>query len=75
MQAGTTADIIFSVRELVSYVSRYITLLPGDLIATGTPAGVGMGLKPAPEFLQPGDVVTLGADGLGRQTHIVVRAG
>ena len=75
MQAGTTADMIFSVRELVSYVSRYITLLPGDLIATGTPAGVGMGLKPAPRFLQPADVDTLGADGLGQQTHTVVRAG
>ena len=75
MQAGTTADMIFNVRELVSYVSRYMTLLPGDLIATGTPAGVGMGIKPAPRFLQPADVVTLGAAGLGRQTHTVVRAG
>ena len=71
-QDGSTADMIFSVRELVAYVSRYMTLLPGDLIATGTPAGVGMGLKPTAVFLQAGDEVRLGAGGLGVQRHRVV---
>ena len=55
-----------------SYVSPYMTLLPGDLIATGTPAGVGMGAKPTEVYLQAGDVVTLGGDGLGMQRHVVV---
>lgn len=71
-QNGTTANMIFSVRHLVSYVSRYMTLLPGDLIATGTPAGVGMGAKPTEVYLQAGDIVTLGGDGLGMQRHVVV---
>ncbi len=72
MQSGNTANMIFPVRTLVSYVSRYMTLLPGDLIATGTPAGVGMGRKPSPVWLQPGDVVELGIAGLGSQRHRVV---
>lgn len=72
MQSGSTANMIFPVRTLVSYVSRYMTLLPGDLIATGTPAGVGMGHKPSPIWLQPGDLVELGIEGLGRQSHRVV---
>lgn len=71
-QNGTTADMIFPVRHLVSYVSRYMTLLPGDLIATGTPAGVGMGVKPIAVYLQAGDIITLGGDGLGMQRHVVV---
>ena len=71
-QNGTTANMIFPVRHLVSYVSRYMTLLPGDLIATGTPAGVGMGAKPTAVYLQAGDVITLGGDGLGMQRHVVV---
>ena len=71
-QDGSTADMIFSVRELVAYISCYMTLLPGDLIATGTPAGVGMGLKPTAVFLQAGDEVRLGAEGLGVQRHRVV---
>jgi 2-keto-4-pentenoate hydratase/2-oxohepta-3-ene-1,7-dioic acid hydratase in catechol pathway len=75
MQAGSTANMIFPVRVLVSYVSRYMTLLPGDVIATGTPAGVGMGRKPSPVWLQPGDVVELGITGLGRQRHRVVPFG
>ena len=70
-QNGTTANMIFPVHHLVSYVSRYMTLLPGDLIATGTPAGVGMGAKPEAIYLQAGDVVTLGGDGLGTQRHVV----
>jgi 2-keto-4-pentenoate hydratase/2-oxohepta-3-ene-1,7-dioic acid hydratase in catechol pathway len=60
------------VRTLVSYVSRYMTLLPGDIIATGTPPGVGMGQKPTPIWLQPGDVVELGIAGLGQQRHRTV---
>jgi 2,4-diketo-3-deoxy-L-fuconate hydrolase len=58
--------MVFGVAHLVSYVSRFMTLMPGDIITTGTPPGVGMGRKP-PQFLQPGDVVTLGVDGLGEQ--------
>jgi 2-keto-4-pentenoate hydratase/2-oxohepta-3-ene-1,7-dioic acid hydratase in catechol pathway len=65
-QRGNTATMVFGVAQLVSYVSRFMTLMPGDIITTGTPPGVGMGRKP-PQFLQPGDVVTLGIDGLGEQ--------
>jgi 2-keto-4-pentenoate hydratase/2-oxohepta-3-ene-1,7-dioic acid hydratase in catechol pathway len=64
MQDGTTADMIFGVPKLVSYVSEFMTLLPSDVISTGTPAGVGLGRKP-PRFLVPGDVVEQGIDGLG----------
>ena len=64
-QQGSTADMVFGVPALVSYLSQFMTLLPGDVISTGTPAGVGLGLKP-PQYLQPGDVVELGIDGLGR---------
>jgi 2-keto-4-pentenoate hydratase/2-oxohepta-3-ene-1,7-dioic acid hydratase in catechol pathway len=64
MQRGSTRDMVFDVRALVSYVSQFMTLLPGDVISTGTPAGVGLGQKP-PRFLKPGDVVELGIDGLG----------
>ncbi len=64
MQEGTTADLIFRIPFLVSYISRFMTLLPGDIISTGTPAGVGMGRKP-PIFLKKGDIVELGIDGLG----------
>jgi 2,4-didehydro-3-deoxy-L-rhamnonate hydrolase len=66
-QAGNTKTMIFGVRELVAYCSRYMTLLPGDIIATGTPPGVGMGIKPDPIWLHPGDVVELGIEGLGPQ--------
>jgi len=69
-QRGSTATMIFGVAQLVSYVSRCMTLLPGDVIATGTPPGVGMGMKP-PQFLRAGDVVELGIDGLGRQRQRV----
>ncbi|MGH6720108.1 MAG: fumarylacetoacetate hydrolase family protein [Alphaproteobacteria bacterium] len=71
MQHGTTANMIFPVGTLVSYVSRFMTLYPGDVISTGTPAGVGMGKKP-PRFLSAGDVVTLGVDGLGTQRQACV---
>jgi 2-keto-4-pentenoate hydratase/2-oxohepta-3-ene-1,7-dioic acid hydratase in catechol pathway len=64
MQDGTTANLIFNVPHIVSYVSCFMTLLPGDIISTGTPAGVGLGMKP-PVYLKHGDVVELGIDGLG----------
>lgn len=66
-QDGTTADMVFPVATLVSYVSGFMTLYPGDVITTGTPAGVGMGCKPEPRWLRPGDVVEMGIDGLGAQ--------
>ncbi|MGE0117835.1 MAG: fumarylacetoacetate hydrolase family protein [Dongiaceae bacterium] len=71
MQSGTTKTMIFGVAHLVSYVSRFVTLLPGDIITTGTPPGVGMGKKP-PRYLAPGDVVTLGIAGLGQQRQACV---
>ncbi|MEN9684933.1 MAG: hypothetical protein RLZZ28_719 [Bacteroidota bacterium] len=69
MQDGNTNDFIFNVPQLVSYISRFMTLLPGDIVSTGTPAGVGLGLNP-PVYLKPGDIMELGIDGLGisRQT-------
>jgi 2-keto-4-pentenoate hydratase/2-oxohepta-3-ene-1,7-dioic acid hydratase in catechol pathway len=70
-QNGSTRDMIFPVAELVAYISRFMSLQPGDVILTGTPAGVGMGAKP-PTYLQVGDVVTASIDGLGEQTHKVV---
>jgi 2-keto-4-pentenoate hydratase/2-oxohepta-3-ene-1,7-dioic acid hydratase in catechol pathway len=72
MQAGSTRTMIFPVRTLVSYVSRFMTLYPGDLIITGTPPGVGMGRKPSPVFLKAGDVVELGISKLGQQRQKVV---
>lgn len=66
MQDGNTDDMIFNVPQLVSYLSQFMTLLPGDVISTGTPAGVGLGFKP-PVYLKPGDVVELGIEGLGTQ--------
>jgi len=72
MQTGNTRTMIFGVAHLVSYVSQYMRLLPGDIITTGTPPGVGMGIKPEPVFLKPGDVVTLGIRGLGEQRQRVV---
>ena len=70
-QTGNTKTMIFGAAFLVSYVSRFMTLYPGDLITTGTPPGVGMGIKPSPVFLKPGDVMTLGIDGLGAQRQVV----
>jgi len=72
-QHGTTAKMIFTVAALVAYVSRFMSLRVGDLISTGTPAGVGHGFKP-PRYLQPGDVVELGITGLGTQHHRIVEA-
>jgi len=69
-QTGNTGTMVFGVAHLVSYISEFMTLLPGDLIATGTPPGVGMGQKP-PTFLQPGDVIELSIDGLGRARQTV----
>jgi len=71
-QTGTTRRMIFGVAHLVSYVSHFMTLDPGDLITTGTPPGVGMGMKP-PQFLSEGDVIELGIEKLGRQRHVVHR--
>ncbi|HEV7337493.1 MAG TPA: fumarylacetoacetate hydrolase family protein [Bosea sp. (in: a-proteobacteria)] len=70
-QDGTTANMIFSVARIVSYLSGLMTLHPGDVIITGTPAGVGQGMKP-PIYLRPGQIVTLGIEGLGEQRQIVV---
>jgi 2,4-didehydro-3-deoxy-L-rhamnonate hydrolase len=70
-QKGTTANMVFGVRALVSYCSQFMTLLPGDVISTGTPAGVGLGIKPQPVFLKTGDLVELGIDGLGKQRQAV----
>jgi 2-keto-4-pentenoate hydratase/2-oxohepta-3-ene-1,7-dioic acid hydratase in catechol pathway len=72
MQSGNTRTMIFNVAQIVSHVSQYMTLLPGDIITTGTPPGVGMGIKPSPVFLKPGDVMTLGIKGLGEQRQKVV---
>jgi 2,4-diketo-3-deoxy-L-fuconate hydrolase len=72
MQTGNTKTMIFSVAKLVSYVSFLFTLKPGDLITTGTPPGVGMGMKPNPVFLKNGDAMRLGIDGLGEQRQQVV---
>jgi len=74
-QRSSTANMIFSVKTLVSYVSQFMTLLPGDIISTGTPAGVGLGMKPEPRYLEAGDVVELGIDGLGRSRQHVVAYG
>lgn len=71
MQAGNTSTMIFNVRKIVSYVSEFMTLEPGDVITTGTPPGVGLGMTP-PRFLKPGDVMTLGIAGLGEQRQEVV---
>ena len=64
--------MIFSVAKIIAHVSAYMTLMPGDVITTGTPPGVGAGIKPNPVFLKPGDVMTLGIRGLGEQRQKVV---
>lgn len=71
-QSGNTRTMIFDVPSLVSYCSHYMTLNEGDIIATGTPPGVGMGMKPEPIWLKEGDVVTLGISGLGEQRQLIV---
>jgi 2-keto-4-pentenoate hydratase/2-oxohepta-3-ene-1,7-dioic acid hydratase in catechol pathway len=72
-QTGSTSTMIFTVAQAVAYVSQFMTLLPGDIITTGTPPGVGLGMKP-PRFLNAGDVMTLGIEGLGEQRQVVVNA-
>ncbi len=71
MQDGNTDDLIFGIPKLVSYLSNFMTLLPGDIISTGTPAGVGLGFNP-PVYLKPGDIVKLGIDGLGESQQTVI---
>ncbi|MEJ8825135.1 fumarylacetoacetate hydrolase family protein [Variovorax humicola] len=71
-QQSNTADMIFPVAEVVSYLSQFMTLLPGDVVITGTPQGVGLGMKPTPQFLKRGDVMTLSAGVLGTQRQRVV---
>lgn len=73
-QIGNSKTMIFSVAQIVSYCSRYMTLQPGDVICTGTPPGVGMGMKPEPQWLHPGDQIHLWIDGLGEQRQKVVPA-
>ena len=70
-QTGNTRTMVFGVAHLVSYLSQFMTLEPGDLITTGTPPGVGMGKKPQPRFLKPGDVISLGIEKLGVQKQLV----
>jgi ureidoglycolate lyase len=71
MQTGNTNTMIFGIQKLVSYLSYFVTLMPGDIVSTGTPPGVGMGMKPAPMFLKDGDTMRLGIDGLGEQKQAV----
>lgn len=71
LQDSNTSDMIFDIKTIVSYLSNFMTLLPGDVISTGTPAGVGLGLKP-PMYLKPGDIVELGVEGLGEQRQVSV---
>ncbi len=70
-QSGNTRTMVFGVAELVSYISRFMTLNPGDVISTGTPPGVGLGQKPEPVYLRPGDRISLGIEGLGQQHQTV----
>jgi 2,4-didehydro-3-deoxy-L-rhamnonate hydrolase len=72
MQSGNTRTMVFGVAKIISHVSHYMTLLPGDVIATGTPPGVGLGIKPTPVFLKPGDELRLTIRGLGEQRQRVV---
>jgi 2-keto-4-pentenoate hydratase/2-oxohepta-3-ene-1,7-dioic acid hydratase in catechol pathway len=72
VQNGSTATMVFGVAHIVAYLSEFFTLMPGDIITTGTPPGVGMGMKPQ-RFLKPGDTMRLGIDGLGEQSQKVVR--
>jgi 2-keto-4-pentenoate hydratase/2-oxohepta-3-ene-1,7-dioic acid hydratase in catechol pathway len=73
MQDSNTSDLIFPVPYLVHYISQFMTLLPGDVISTGTPEGVGLGQKPQPWYLKEGDLVELGIEGLGEQRQLVVK--
>jgi len=70
MQDGNTSNLIFNIPFLVHYLSQFMTLLPGDVISTGTPHGVGLGMKPEPVYIKPGDVIELGIDGLGTSKQV-----
>jgi len=72
MQEGNTSNMVFKIPFLISYISRFMSLLPGDIISTGTPAGVGMGQQPQPVYIKAGDVIELGIDGLGSSKQIAV---
>jgi len=71
MQTGNTNKMVFNVIQIVSYTSRFMTLMPGDVIVTGTPPGVGLGMKP-PKYLKAGDTMTAGGQGLGTQTQKII---
>jgi 2-keto-4-pentenoate hydratase/2-oxohepta-3-ene-1,7-dioic acid hydratase in catechol pathway len=71
LQQSNTSDMIFNIAQILSSISHYMTLLPGDIISTGTPSGVGLGLKP-PRYLQPSDMMELGIQGLGVAKQLVV---
>ncbi|MFZ9677699.1 MAG: fumarylacetoacetate hydrolase family protein [Quisquiliibacterium sp.] len=73
MQDGSTKTMIFDCATLIAYVSSIFTLNPGDVITTGTPPGVGLGIKPTPQFLKAGDVVSIGIEGLGQQTNKIIK--
>ena len=72
LQDSSTSDLVFDIPTLISHISQYMTLLPGDVISTGTPAGVGMGLKPEPKYLKAGDIVELGIEGLGSSRQVAI---
>ena len=72
MQDSNTSDLIFNIPHIISYISQFMTLLPGDIISTGTPEGVGMGQKPHPVYLKAGDVIELGIEGLGQQRQTAI---
>ena len=74
IQDSSTEQMIFGVAHLVSYISQFMSLLPGDIISTGTPPGVGMGFKPEPVYMKPGDVIELGVEGLGEQRQVAEAA-
>ena len=70
VQDGNTSNLIFKIPFLVHYISQFMTLLPGDVISTGTPHGVGLGMKPEPVYIKEGDVIELGIDGLGTSKQV-----
>jgi ureidoglycolate lyase len=69
-QNGSTKTMVYGVRHLVHYISQFMSLHPGDIISTGTPPGVGLGIKPSPVYLKPGQGMTLGIEGLGEQRQV-----
>ena len=75
MQDRNTKNLVFKIPQLVSYVSQFMTLLPGDIISTGTPSGVGLGQKPEPVYIKPGDVIELGIHGLGSSRQVAIAYG